>query len=81
MPLFLDRHDIPGVTAVDLAMAHARDVEIEKQYDDGDLFRAAVELAARRCASGDAGGILVSSAVREVCSEKDSSSVTAAWRS
>jgi class 3 adenylate cyclase len=32
MPLFLDRHDIPGVTAADLAMAHARDVEIEKQY-------------------------------------------------
>ena len=32
MPLFLDRHDIPGVTAVDLAMAHARDVQIEKQY-------------------------------------------------
>src|SRR5207245_10786196 len=32
VPLFLDRHDIPGATAVDLAMAHARDVEIEKQY-------------------------------------------------
>ena len=32
MPLFLDRHDIPGVTAVDLAIAHARDVQIEKQY-------------------------------------------------
>jgi class 3 adenylate cyclase len=32
MPLFLDRHDIPGVTAADLAGAHARDVEIEKQY-------------------------------------------------
>jgi class 3 adenylate cyclase len=32
LPLFLDRHDIPGVTAVDLAMAHARDVQIEKRY-------------------------------------------------
>ena len=32
MPLFLDRHDISGVTAVDLAIAHARDVQIEKQY-------------------------------------------------
>jgi class 3 adenylate cyclase len=32
VPLFLDRHDIPGATAVDLAMAHARDVQIEKQY-------------------------------------------------
>ena len=32
MPLFLDRYDIPGVTAVDLATAHARDVQIEKQY-------------------------------------------------
>jgi class 3 adenylate cyclase len=32
VPLFLDRHDIPGVRAEDLAMAHARDVLIEKQY-------------------------------------------------
>jgi class 3 adenylate cyclase len=32
VPLYLDRHDIPGVTAEDLAMAHARDVQIEKQY-------------------------------------------------
>jgi class 3 adenylate cyclase len=35
--------------------------------EEGDLFGAAVELAARLCASGNAGGILVSSAVREVC--------------
>ena len=35
--------------------------------EEGDLFGAAVELAARLCAHGDAGGILVSSAVREVC--------------
>lgn len=32
MPLYLDRHDIPGATAADLATAHGRDVEIEKQY-------------------------------------------------
>ena len=32
MPLYLDRHDIPGTTAVDLAMAHVRDVQIEKTY-------------------------------------------------
>jgi class 3 adenylate cyclase len=32
VPLYLDRHDIPGVTAEDLAIAHARDVQIEKQY-------------------------------------------------
>ncbi len=32
MPLYLDRHDIPGVTAEDLALAHSRDVQIEKQY-------------------------------------------------
>src|SRR3984893_11940382 len=32
LPLYLDRHDIPGVSAVDLAIAHARDVQIEKQY-------------------------------------------------
>lgn len=32
MPLYLDRHDVPGVTAVDLAMAHAKDVQIEKEY-------------------------------------------------
>ena len=32
MPLFLDRHDIPGTSAVDLAMAHVRDVQIEKRY-------------------------------------------------
>ena len=32
MPLYLDRHDVPGVTSVDLAMAHAKDVQIEKTY-------------------------------------------------
>jgi class 3 adenylate cyclase len=32
LPLYLDRHNIPGVTAEDLAAAHAKDVEIEKRY-------------------------------------------------
>jgi class 3 adenylate cyclase len=32
MPLYLDRHDLPGVTAEDLAMAHSKDVLIEKTY-------------------------------------------------
>jgi class 3 adenylate cyclase len=32
LPLYLDRHNIPGVTAEDLAAAHAKDVEIEKKY-------------------------------------------------
>jgi len=39
----------------------------EPVTEEGDLFGVAVELAARLCASGNAGGILVSSAVREVC--------------
>src|SRR5438874_734830 len=39
----------------------------EPVTEEGDLFGAAVELAARLCGHGDAGGILVSSAVREVC--------------
>jgi class 3 adenylate cyclase len=39
----------------------------EPVTEEGDLFGAAVELAARLCAHGGAGGILVSSAVREVC--------------
>jgi class 3 adenylate cyclase len=39
----------------------------EPVTEEGDLFGAAVELAARLCAHGGAGGIMVSSAVREVC--------------
>jgi class 3 adenylate cyclase len=38
--------------------------------DDGDLFGAAVQLAARLCGACDAGGILVSNAVRELCAGK-----------
>ena len=32
MPLFLDRHDLPGVTPEDVAMAHAQDVEVQEKY-------------------------------------------------
>jgi class 3 adenylate cyclase len=32
MPLYLDRHDLPGVTASDVAIAHARDVETQEKY-------------------------------------------------
>jgi class 3 adenylate cyclase len=39
----------------------------EPVTEEGDLFGAAVELAARLCSHGGAGGIMVSSAVREVC--------------
>ncbi|MDQ6713008.1 MAG: adenylate/guanylate cyclase domain-containing protein, partial [Candidatus Dormibacteraeota bacterium] len=39
----------------------------EPVTEEGDLFGAAVELAARLCSHGYSGGILVSSAVREVC--------------
>jgi hypothetical protein len=32
MPLFMDRHDIPGATAEDVAAAHVQDVRIQEQY-------------------------------------------------
>ena len=32
MPLFMDRHDLPGATPEDVANAHVQDVEIEDQY-------------------------------------------------
>lgn len=32
MPLYLDRHDIPGATAEELAAAHTRDVEVQGQH-------------------------------------------------
>ena len=32
MPLYLDRHDLPGVTPADVAMAHAQDVEVQEKY-------------------------------------------------
>lgn len=32
MPLFIDRHDVPGATPEDVAADHARDVEIQGRY-------------------------------------------------
>src|SRR5262245_14200530 len=32
MPMFLDRHDSPGVTAEELAEAHRLDTEIQEKY-------------------------------------------------
>ena len=43
----------------------------EPVVDKGDLFGTAVQLAARLCSHADAGGILVSHAVRELCAGKD----------
>ena len=31
MPLYMDRHDVPGVTAADLAAAHMRDLEVQEE--------------------------------------------------
>lgn len=33
MPLYLDRHDVPGATAEDLAAAHAADVGVQQNHD------------------------------------------------
>jgi class 3 adenylate cyclase len=33
MPLFMDRHDLPGITAEDIAEAHARDLEVAGKHD------------------------------------------------
>jgi len=32
MPLYMDRHEIPGVTAADLAAAHLRDLEVQDRF-------------------------------------------------
>lgn len=32
MPIFMDRHDMPGMTAEDVAEAHRKDVEIQDKY-------------------------------------------------
>jgi hypothetical protein len=32
MPLFMDRHDLAGATAEDIAMAHVRDVEVQQRF-------------------------------------------------
>ncbi len=32
MPLYMDRHDVPGVTAAAIAAAHVRDLEVEGDF-------------------------------------------------
>jgi class 3 adenylate cyclase len=32
MPLFMDRHDLPGITAAEVAQAHLTDIQIEAKY-------------------------------------------------
>ncbi len=32
MPLFMDRHDLPGITAEEVAQAHQTDIQIESKY-------------------------------------------------
>jgi class 3 adenylate cyclase len=32
VPLFMDRHDLPGVSAADVAKAHARDLEVQEGH-------------------------------------------------
>lgn len=32
MPLYMDRHELPGATAADLAAAHLRDLEVQSQF-------------------------------------------------
>jgi class 3 adenylate cyclase len=33
MPLFMDRHDLPGVTAAQVAQAHLSDLEVQAKFD------------------------------------------------
>ncbi|MAT38842.1 MAG: hypothetical protein CL946_04485 [Ectothiorhodospiraceae bacterium] len=33
MPIYMDRHDVPGATAVDVARAHQEDLHIQDQYE------------------------------------------------
>lgn len=32
MPIFMDRHDLPGATAVDIAIAHQKDLRVQTKY-------------------------------------------------
>jgi hypothetical protein len=32
MPIFLDRHDLTGLTAADIAEAHGKDLEVQERY-------------------------------------------------
>ncbi|TRX71452.1 nickel-binding protein [Carboxylicivirga sp. M1479] len=33
MPIYMDRHDLPGVTAKDVAKAHKQDLKVQDQFD------------------------------------------------
>ena len=33
MPIFMDRHDVPGATAADVAIAHQKDLVVQAKYD------------------------------------------------
>ena len=32
MALYMDRHDLPGATAADIATAHLRDLEVQERF-------------------------------------------------
>ena len=32
MPIFLDRHDLRGLSAADIAEAHRKDLEVQERY-------------------------------------------------
>jgi Protein of unknown function (DUF4242) len=32
MPLYMDRHDLQGATAADIATAHLRDLEVQERF-------------------------------------------------
>jgi hypothetical protein len=50
MPLYMDRHDVPGVTAEQVAQAHAADIAIEHSF--GVQFLLPCESAHRRRTDG-----------------------------
>jgi hypothetical protein len=38
MPIFLDRHDLKGLTAADIADAHRKDLEVQDRYGASRRF-------------------------------------------
>ena len=60
MPTFMDRHDVPGMSAEEVARAGEPIVEGER------FFGATVNLAARLCAAAEPGTVHVPAAVREL---------------
>lgn len=71
MPLFMDRHDLPGVTAaqpdmrVRIGMASGEPVDHNE-----DLFGTTVNLASRICGVADAGHALASEPLQVLGLEK-----------